>query len=128
MLFEHIDARRIVAKPMALDAVAWPDGTIALRIAADDVLLIGDDTTDIDVGDEHAIISDDAGWSGVWLTNDEIESIALHDIHWPLPTERPAFVQGLIAAIPAKLRFGAGGEALLLVATVSVDEMQERLS
>ncbi len=134
LTFEHIGARRIVATPAAIDAVTWPTGTIALRIADDDVLLIGDDTTDITditditVADEHAIISDDAGWSGIWLTSAQAESIALHHIHWPLPPQRPILAQGLIAAIPAKVWLGADDKALLLVATVSVDEMQERLS
>ena len=128
LTFEHIGARRIVATPAAVDAVTWPTGTIPLRIADDDVLLIGDDTTNITVADEHAIISDDAGWSGIWLTSAQAESIALHHIHWPLPPQRPILAQGLIAAIPSKLWLGADGDALLLVATVSVDEMQERLS
>ncbi len=132
--FAHVDARRIVAKPAAMDAVTWPTGTIALRIADDDVLLIGAGTTDITaitditVADEHAIISDDAGWSGIWLTSAQVESIALRHIHWPLPPQRPVLAQGLIAAIPSKLWLGPDGDALLLVATVSVDEMQERLS
>ena len=161
MILEHIDARRIVAKPGVLDETTWPTGTLALRIAEDDVLLVDvlqavddphpvlrdgdldegglddDDVTyviggpmseDLLAADPHAIIAEDAGWSGIWLTGDEVESIARHDIHWPLPAERPAFVQGLVAAIPAKLWLGTDGEALLLVATVSVDEMQERLS
>ena len=80
------------------------------------------------VADEHAIVEDDAGWSGAWLQPAALAEIAVQHIHWRLPDRRPALAQGLVAAVPAKLWLQVDGSALLIVATVSVDELQERLA
>jgi len=133
LALETVRGTRVVASPSTLDSVAWPASAIVLRFAPDDVFVIGGDS--IAVSGDSTIVAADAGYSGAWLTADELAHVADH-IDWPLPTERPAFTQGFVASVPAKLYLtGAatssdGGDrvALLLTNTPYAHELQERLS
>jgi hypothetical protein len=119
-----------VAEPEALDSARWvgTDVTI-LRFAPDDALAIG--ATAVDLADSHAVVEPEAGFAGAWLALDDV---ARHT-EWPLPPERPAFAQGAVAGVPAKvflpdgIGIGGGGigDVLLLTATAYADELTDRL-
>lgn len=120
---ERIDALRVVASPGALDELAWTDDVVALRLAPDDLLAVG--AASVQLAGEHIIV-DEAGFVGWWLTPDEVTTHVLPHVDWPLPTERPALAQGLIAGVPAKLWL-AEERALLLCAAAYAHELEERL-
>lgn len=133
LALETVPGTRVVASPSTLDSVAWPAGAIVLRFAPDDVFVIGGES--IAVSGDHAIVAAEAGFSGAWLTAGELAHVVEH-IDWPLPAEHPAFAQGFVASVPAKLYLtGAasgsdGGDrvALLLTNTPYAAELQERLA
>jgi hypothetical protein len=120
---EPIRALRVAAAPATLDRLTWPDGAAVLRIAPDDLLVIG--ATLVVVG-EAGIIEDERGFVGWWLTADEVREQVLPHVEWPLPGGRPALAQGLVAGVPAKLWLGED-RALLLCATAYAHELEERL-
>jgi hypothetical protein len=118
---------RVVADPAALDRASWRgdrDVTV-LRLAPDDALAVG--ARAVDIVDEHAIIEEEAGFVGVWLTAEEFEAWVLPRIEWPLPEDRPTVAQGSIAGVPAKLWLRVTGGALLLAPTAFADELAGRL-
>ena len=121
---EPLSAVRVVADPQALDDMVWPDGTPALRLAPDDVLVIGARTADL--VDEHGILEDETGLVGWWLTVDELADRVLPHVEWPLPATRPAVAQGLVAGVPAKIWL-TDDRALLLCAAAYAHELVERL-
>jgi hypothetical protein len=121
---DPIRALRVVAAPAVLDELAWPDGATALRLAADDLLVIGG--TSPSLGGSTALAEEERGFAGWWLSADELRDRVLPHIEWPLPAERPALAQGLIAGVPAKLWL-ADERALLLCAAAYAHELAERL-
>jgi hypothetical protein len=121
---EPLRAVRVVADPQALDGLAWPDGTATLRLAPDDVVVIG--AKPAELADEHAIAEDETGLVGWWLTFDELADRVLPHVEWPLPAARPAVAQGLIAGVPAKIWL-TDDRALLLVSAAYAHELVERL-
>jgi hypothetical protein len=120
---EPIPALRIVASPTVLDELAPPEGAAALRLASDDLLVIG--AASVEVAGEHLIV-DEAGFVGWWLTPDEITASVLPHVDWPIPTVRPALAQGLVAGVPAKLWL-TEDRSLLLCAAAYAHELEERL-
>lgn len=122
---DRIPATRVAALPAALDVLAIPDDRLTVRLAADDLLIIPP-LPDVEVGDEHAIIDGEAGFSGAWLTEEEAASLQAH-AEWRFPRERPALAQGLIADVPTKLVF-TGERVLLLTATIVSSYLAERIS
>jgi len=121
---ESLRALRVVASPPTLDGLAWPDGVTVLRLAPDDLLVIGKAMAAL--GDEPAIIEQDAGFVGWWLTAGELADTVLPHVDWPLPMPRPALAQGLVAGVPAKIWL-THDRALLLCATAYAHELAERL-
>ena len=119
--FESIHLLRVVADPVALDGARWFDDDAILRTAPDEVLAIGPVAVEVD--DPDAIVVDDYGFVGAWLDVAVIEPHA----EWPLPTERPALAQGLIAGVPAKVWLPDDGLALLLTAAPFAEELRSRL-
>jgi hypothetical protein len=118
---------RVVADPAALDRASWRgdrDVTV-LRLAPDDALAIG--ARAVDIVDEHAIIEEEAGFVGAWLTAEEFEAWILPRIEWPLPADRPAVAQGSVAGVPSKLWLRVTGGALLLAPAAFADELAGRL-
>ncbi len=93
-------ATRVVARPDVLDRLDPGEG-LALRTAPDEVLVVG--RTSIVVDDDHAIVFDDTGWAGVWLTPEQAAPLLATACEFSLPTDRPALVQGMVAQIAAKL-------------------------
>jgi hypothetical protein len=120
---EPLPALRIVAAPQALDDLTLADEHPALRLAPDDMLVIG--AASAEVAGEHLLV-DEAGFVGWWLTPDEVTTHLLPHVDWPLPTTRPALAQGLIAGVPAKLWL-AEDRALLLSPAAYAHELMERL-
>lgn len=121
---EPLTAIRVVADPRALDGLAVPDATPNLRLAPDDLLIIGATRPEID--DEDAIVEDETGLVGWWLTADELTDYVLPHVEWPLPATRPALAQGLVAGVPAKV-WVTEDRALLLCAAAYAHELAERL-
>lgn len=120
---EPLPALRVIAAPEALDDLNLADEHPALRLAPDDLLVIGAASAEV-VG-EHLVV-DEAGFVGWWLTPDEVTTHVLPHVDWPLPTARPSLAQGLIAGVPAKLWL-AEDRALLLCPAAYADELMERL-
>ena len=124
---EPMHGLRVVADPAALDRASWRgdrDVTV-LRLAPDDALAVG--ARAVDIVDEHAIIEEEAGFVGAWLTAEEFEAWVLPRIEWPLPEERPAAAQGSVARVPSKLWLRVTGGALLLAPAAFADELAGRL-
>ena len=121
---ETLRGRRVVASPESLDVAAWDEGAVVLRFAPDDAFAIG--AINIDVSDEHAIVAEETGFVGMWLSVSELAEQVLPHIEWPLPDARPALCQGFIAGVPAKL-WVTDDRALLICACSYADELAERL-
>ncbi|MCB9108888.1 MAG: hypothetical protein H6633_32280 [Anaerolineales bacterium] len=123
---KRLPATRIVATPAALDAAEWPDDTLALRFAPDE-LLVTPPVANLALDDPHAIIIADSGYAGVWLPEAEALAFLEHACEWELPTQRPAFAQGAVAGIAAKLWFEAG-RVLLIVPAPLIADFEERMA
>ncbi|CAN5469790.1 hypothetical protein BH20CHL7_BH20CHL7_14460 [soil metagenome] len=112
---------RVVADPAALDRARWSgDDVLVLRTAPDEALALG--ATDVELADEHAIVTEEAGFVGGIVDLDAVR----HHIEWPLPTERPALAQGSIAGVPAKLWLADDRVTLVVHAAYAAD-LQDRL-
>jgi hypothetical protein len=119
---ERLLGLRVIADPATLDAARWQGGDISvLRFAPDDAFAIG--ARSVEVDDADAIIEAEAGYVGAWLPIDDV----LPHIEWSLPAERPAFRQGSIANVPAKLWLPDDGDALVVTAAAYADELAGRL-
>jgi hypothetical protein len=121
---DRLHGFRVVASPQALDRLTWPDGSVTLRLAPDDLLVIGKAMAAL--GDEPAIVEQEAGFVGWWLTLEELHEHVLEHVDWPLPASRPALAQGLIAGVPAKLWLTLD-RALLLCPAAYAHELEARL-
>lgn len=119
---EPLRGQRVVAAPTVLDAIAWADGVTSLRLAPDDVFALG--ATDLQV--EGALVEEEAGFVGWWLTPAELHDHVLEHIDWPLPAARPAVAQGMVAGVPAKLWLTAD-RVLLFTAAAYAHELIDRL-
>ena len=92
-----------------------------VRFAPDDAFGIG--AAGVEIDDADAIVESEVGFSGALVAIDEV----VDHIEWSLPVDRPAFAQGSIAGVPAKLWLAGDGTALLLTATAYADELERRL-
>ena len=119
---EPLTGVRVVAAPAALDAVTWPDGVAPLRLAPDDLFALGAATADV----PGALVEDERGFVGWWLSLEELHDHLLEHIDWPLPAKRPALAQGLIAGVPARLWL-TRERVLLLTNAAYAHELVERL-
>jgi acetyl-CoA acetyltransferase len=123
---ERLNATRVVAAPHALDDFPVLDGAAALRLAPDDLLIIGPGSYKAAWLGESSIQEKESGFVGWWLTPDELRDHVLPHVDWPLPIARPALAQGLVAGVPAKLWL-TDDRALLLCAAAYAHELEERL-
>lgn len=119
---------RIVATPAALDSFVTPLHKVALRIAPDELMILHAAVGDVSlVGDEHAIIEADHGFSLVAVSWPEFEQFIRPLIEWRIPeSEFPCLSQGLVGFVPAKLWFTTDG-VRVIVATSFVDTLLERM-
>ena len=120
---EPVVATRIAATPAALDALALPAGTVALRIAADDLLVLADVSPA--VADADAIVVSDGGWAGAWLDAGVARELLARHADWPLPAE--GLAQGAAAGVPVKVLV-ADDRTLVLVPSAFAAELVERLA
>jgi hypothetical protein len=122
--FNRLPTTRIVATSAALNAAIWRTGAIALRIADDEVYVLPP-VVSVDLTDPHAIVVPDAGFAGAWLPANEALNLLERQCEWELPTQRPAFAQGMIAGIAAKVWFETD-RILIIVPAPFVAEFEER--
>jgi len=124
---EPMHGLRVVADPAAIDRASWRsdrDVTV-VRFAPDDAFAVGARSVEID--DEHAIVAEEAGFVGAWLTAEEFQEWVVPRTEWPLPADRPTVAQGSIAGVPSKLWLRATGGALLLAPAAFADELAGHL-
>ena len=124
-MVERIPVTRVVSTPEALDGAAVPPGTIVLRIAPDEAIVLGE--TQVEVADPHAIVFADSGWAGVWLDSTSAAAFLLAECEWELPSARPAFAQGMVSHLAAKLWLEED-RTLILVPSAMRAELEARLA
>jgi hypothetical protein len=116
----------IVAAPEALNAANWPAEARVLRIASDEVLILPP-VEPVEIDDVHAIVVQDGGFSGVWLPASDALDLLERTCEWELPSQRPAFAQGMAAGLPMKLWLEADRVLLIVAAPFAID-LQERFN
>ena len=125
---------RVVALPDAIDRASWqhagldPDDfePLVLRFAPDEAFAVG--ATDADVDDRDAIVEPEVGYVALMVSVDEFFDVILPRIEWRAPDERPAFAQGLIAGVPAKVYIDSTGAATIFVLAANLDDLLPRLA
>ncbi len=123
-VFEPLPGVRVVADPAAIDALvaALPPDRPHLRLAPDDVIVIG--LGGIAVDDPHAIVEPETGFVAAEV---DLAIVARHT-EWPIPVEGPAFAQGAVAGVPARLSLARDDRrATLITAAGYADELAVRL-
>jgi hypothetical protein len=120
---EPVVATRIAATPAALDALTLDAGTVALRLAPDDLLVLADVSPA--VADPDAVVVPDPGWAGAWLEAGAARDLLARHADWPLPAE--GLAQGSAAGVPVKAVV-AGDRTLLLVPSAYAVELVERMA
>ncbi len=123
---EPLRGWRVVARPEALDALERAGLGTALRLAPDDLLLIGPGAAPA-VDDGDAIAVPDTGFVAWTLDADALSSLMDEHVDWEPPSGRPALAQGLVAAVPAKLWLEEDGTARLICLAAYADELAERV-
>jgi hypothetical protein len=119
---DRVRGIRVVAAPTALDRARWSgDPVTVLRSAPDDAFALG--ATAVAIDDPYAIVEDETGFVGGWF---DVEAIAAH-LEWLLPRDRPAFAQGSIAGVPAKVWLPDGDRVFVVVAAAYADDLIGRL-
>ena len=121
---KRLQTTRIVATPAALDGLTIPNGTLSLRTAPDEMLLMP--PTAVDLLDAYAIVVEDGSFAGAWWDSAELLPILERTCEWELPNQRPTFAQGMVAGIPTKLWLEQD-RVLLLCPAVYAAEMEERI-
>lgn len=123
---EPLAGWRIVAAPAALDSLVTDPDSTALRLAPDDVLVVGSPAPP-GVDDPHAIVEPDTGWSAFTFTETAFADGPAHRVEWALPSDRPALAQGLVAGVPAKVWFAMDGTVLVMCATAHAHDLGARI-
>ena len=126
LALDRLRGLRVIAGASALNAARWEGfgEVVVMRFAPDDVFALG--ARNVDIDDEHAIVEEETGFVGAWLSPDELDRVVSR-IEWPLQTRRPVLAQGLIGGVPAKLWLAQDGSSLLLTAAPFAAELRARL-
>jgi hypothetical protein len=124
-VLERLTATRVVALKAALDAAAWPPGALVVRLAPDEALVAAEVSAAV-IGDAHAIVERETGFSSVWLEDETARDFLERECDWELPTARPAFAQGMVAGLPVKMWF-EHDRVLFVVASPFAADLTERL-
>ncbi|MEM9202100.1 MAG: hypothetical protein AAGC53_10585 [Actinomycetota bacterium] len=119
---EVVTAVRIASTAEALDAAVWPADATPLRLAPDDVLLVG--VRHVEAPEPHAIVFVDTGWARFRVSPIVGAELMRAGAAWPAPAS--GLGQGMILGVPAKLVV-ADGEWWVLVLGAVADEFEERL-
>jgi hypothetical protein len=123
---EPLRGWRVVARPQALDALERAGVGAALRLAPDDLLLVGPGAPPA-VDDNDAIVVPDAGFVSWTLDAAALDALMVRHVEWELPSGRPALAQGLVAAVPAKLWLHDDGTARLICLAAYAPELEDRV-
>jgi len=124
---------RVVASPEAVDDAAWQDAgpgpdefePLVLRFAPDEAFAVG--ATGVRLDDPEAIVEPELGYSAVMFPVDEFIDVVLPRMEWAVTPTRPAFCQGSIAGVPAKLYVDSTGAATVFVMSAYLDDFLARL-
>lgn len=124
---------RVVASPQSIDAAEWQDTgpgpdefePLVLRFAPDEAFAVG--ATGVELDDPDAIVETELGFTAVMFPVDEFIDVVLPRIEWPVAPTRPAFCQGSIAGVPAKLYVNSTGAATVFVMGAYLDDFLSRL-
>lgn len=124
---------RVVASPDAIDGAAWqPPSSAAddfeplvLRFAPDEAFAIG--ASGVHLDDPDAIVEPEVGWVALMFAVDEFFDLVLPRVEWSAPAERPAFAQGSVAGVPAKVYLDSTGAATVFVLAAYLDDLLPRL-
>ena len=119
---------RVVASPETIDRATWEDAgpgpdefePLVLRFAPDEAFAVG--ATGVQIADPDA-----TGYVALMFPVDEFVDFVLPRIEWPAPNTRPAFTQGSIAGVPAKLYIDTTGAATVFVLAAYLDDLLARL-
>jgi hypothetical protein len=122
---ERLRGVRVVAAPDALDAARFPDASVVLRSAPDEVYAIG--ASAVDVADPHAIVTEEASYAGCWLDAAEAQEWLERECAWELPVARPALAQGMVAGIATKLWL-EDDRVLVVVPATMIADAGERMA
>ena len=98
---------------------------LVLRFAPDEAFALG--STGVQLDDPDAIVEAEVGFVALMFPVDEFVDLVLPHIEWPAPAERPAFAQGSIAGVPAKLYIDSTGAATVFVLAAYLDDLLPRL-
>lgn len=124
---------RVVGSPETIDRAAWEDAgpgpdefePLVLRFAPDEAFAVG--ATGVQIADPDAIAEPETGYLALMFPVDEFVDFVLPRIEWPAPNTRPAFTQGSIAGVPAKLYIDTTGAATVFVLAAYLDDLLSRL-
>jgi hypothetical protein len=124
---------RVVASPESIDAAEWQDTgpgpdefePLVLRFAPDEAFAVG--AIGVHLDDPDAIVESELGYTAVMFPVDEFIDVVLPRIEWPVAPTRPAFCQGSIAGVPAKLYVDSTGAATVFVMGAYLDDFVSRL-
>ena len=122
---EPVEAVRVVASPPAIDAARWASDTVVIRVAPDELLVVGADAPD--VADPHAIVERDRGFAAVSIAAASVDDLQWRAA-WPLPREPGTSGQGLLHGVPVKVVVRADGSVVVIVARAYAHELEERLA
>jgi hypothetical protein len=113
---------RVVAAPAAIDVARFADGARVLRLAPDEVFVVGSD--EVAISDPHAIVVRDAGVVGAWVEDPDSALAPL--LEWPLPGERPVVASGSLGGIGVRIWL-EHDRALVLASAAVATELAELL-
>lgn len=124
---------RVVATPDAVDAAVWQDAgpgpdefePLVVRFAPDEAFAVG--ATGVQIDDPDAIIEPEVGYVALMFPAEEFIEFVVPHIEWPAPDTRPAFAQGSIAGVPAKVYIDATGAVTVMVLAAYLDDLLARL-
>ncbi len=128
-MVERLEGRRIVARPAALDALGADEQSIFMRLAADELLIIGEPLEKAElvlINDPHAIVLRETGFAGVWQPAGAALEFLACACEWELPKTRPAFAQGMVAGLPVKLWLESD-RVLFVTAAPYAADLEERM-
>jgi hypothetical protein len=124
---ETVRGIRVVGDANALDTLVVAADALVLRLAPDDAFVVLPKLDgQLDAEYPKAIVVEETGFVGCWLTPAQLALHVIPHVDWALPDARPALAQGLIAGVPCKLWLESG-RALLLCPGPYAHELVERL-
>ena len=122
LALERVRLLHIVATPSVLDELTE---RVVLRVANDEAFLFAGHLPELS-GDPHAIIQTDDGFAAGWLPVAEALDLLARTCDWELPAQLPAFAQGAVAGVPAKLWFEPD-RVLFVIPAAYISDFEARI-